>query len=523
MGRIQQAKKNIIFGYIGNLVIIVMYFIQRTVFIGVLGKTLLGVNTLFTDMLSMLSMAELGIGTAMNYSLYKPVARQEYEKIKSYMLLYKKAYRVIAFVIAAVGVALVPFLKYFVKNPEGTTLEELTVYYLIFLFNTVSTYFVAYKYSLVNAQQRNYIQTNITTITRIVSVLAQIIVLLLTENFLYFLLAQAAVELVQKIFVSKYLNRLYPFLLEKDVKKLEKEETDVVVTKTKALMCHKIGDVARLQTDSIIISSFIDVGLNGVVGNYNMVITYVANFVNIIFNSVLSGFGNLVATETKEKQYAVFRVYRFFACWLYGFAAVGFWFLLTPLVCDIWMTLVYGAARADDWMLGQGIVTLILIDFYFKGGRVVLANFKIAAGVFEKDRYLALIQGGVNLVLSIGLVQFIGLPGVYVGTVVSGVMANLIQPLIIYHDCFDKKATGYFADSVKYIAVILGIAAVLLPVKSILPEHMTLVSFIVMAAVITVVYNGLFLLVFHRTDEFTYLWEAAAGKLPVLRKLFRRR
>lgn len=505
MGRIQQAKKNIAFGFVSNFVILFMNFLQRTIFILILGQTLTGVNSLFSGILSMLSMAELGIGSALNYSLYKPVANKDYEKIKSYMLFYKKAYRVIAAVITIIGLALTPFLKYLVKNPGDNTIQELTVYYLIFLFNTVSTYFVAYKYSLVNAEQRNYIQTNITTITKIVTVVVQIVVLLVTRNFLIYLLAQAAVELLQKIFVSRYLNRLYPYLCEKKVQKLEKEETAVIITKTKALMCHKIGDVARLQTDSIIISSFIDVGVNGIVDNYNYVITYVANFVNIIFNSVLSGFGNLVATESKEKQYEVFKVYRFFACWLYGFATVGFWYLLTPLIGNLWLN--------DEWVIGQGIVTLILIDFYFKGGRVVLANFKIAAGVFEKDRYLALIQGGVNLVLSIGLVQVIGLSGIYVGTVVSGLMANVIQPLIVYHDCFERKAISYFTDSLKYLCIIVGITLLLLPVKAAILQEVTFLRFLGMAVVITLVYNGVFWLAFGRSGEFRYLFQVVAGKL----------
>lgn len=504
MGRIQQAKKNIAFGFISNLVILIMNFLQRTIFIYVLGKTLLGVNGLFTGILSMLSMAELGIGTALNYSLYKPVAEHDYEKVKSFMRLYKKAYLAIAGVITLIGLALVPFLKYLVKNPGDLEIRELTVYYLIFLFNTVSTYFVAYKYSLVNAEQRNYIQTNITTITKIASFTVQIIVLLVSRSFLCYLLAQAAVELLQKIFVSRYLNRLYPYLRDKNVKKLAKEETDVVVNKTKALMCHKIGDVARLQTDSIIIAALIDVEVNGIMDNYNYIITYVANFVNIIFNSVLSGFGNLVATESKEKQYEVFRVYRFFACWLYGFTAVGFWYLLSPLIGDLWLT--------RDWTVGQGIVTLILIDFYFKGGRVILNNFKIAAGAFEKDRYLALIQGAVNLILSIALVQVIGLAGVYVGTVFSGVMSNVIQPFIVYHDCFERRVRGYFADALKYILVITGIGALLWPLWQILSQEVTYLTFLAMAAAITIVYNGMFFLIFHRTAEFQYLLGALKGK-----------
>ena len=504
MGRVRQAGKNIFFGYISNFIILFMGFLQRHVFIMVLGRTLLGVNGLYTDILSMLSLAELGIGSALNYSLYKPVAEGNLEKIKSYMRLYRKAYLTIAGVITVIGLAITPFLPYLLKERGGISVRQLTVYYLIFLFNTVSTYFVAYKYSLANAQQRNYIQTNIATITKIVTVFAQIIILFLTKNFLLYLLTQAAVELVQKIFVSLYFNRLYPYLQDKKAAKLSKEETDVVVTKTKALMFHKIGDVARLSTDSVIITYFMNVDWVGIVGNYTMIITYAVNFISVIFNSVISGFGNLVATEAKEKQYAMFRVYRFFACWLYGFAAVGFWLLLTPLVTGIWLD--------ESWKLGQTVLTLILVDLYFKGGRTVLVNFKIAAGVFVQDKYLSLLQGGVNLVLSIIGIRYIGLAGVYVGTVVSGVMANVIQPVIIYRDCFGKNVWNYFRDSVKYMVVIVGVVLVMIPLKQFVMAQVSLVTFILMAVVITVFYNAAFVLVFRKTDEFGYLWTLVKGK-----------
>lgn len=513
MGRVRQAGKNIFFGYISNIIIMVMGFLQRTVFIMVLDKTLLGVNSLYTDILSVLSLAELGIGSALNYSLYKPVAGNDREKIKSYMQLYKRAYLAIAGIIAVVGVVLIPFLPYLIKDSKGITDRELILYYLIFLFNTVSTYFVAYKYSLANAQQRGYIQTNIASVTKIITVLFQIVMLLATKNFLLFLLTQSAVELVQKIFVSIYFNKLYPYLRERNVRKLEKEETDIVVTKTKALMFHKIGDVARMSTDSIIITYFMDVGWVGIVGNYTLIITYAVNFIGVIFNSVISGFGNLVATESEEKQYAMFKVYRFAACWLYGFAAVGFWLLLTPLITGIWLN--------ESWGLGQTVLTLMLVDFYLKGGRTVLVNFKIAAGVFEQDKYLSLFQGAVNLVLSIIGIQYIGLAGVYVGTVISGVLANLIQPVIVYRDCFARKAWPYFKDSAKFIGVIVGIVVVMIPVKAYIMAQVNIVTFIGMAVLISIVYNLTFFLLFKRTQEFEYLWNLTAGRVPFLKKMRR--
>lgn len=504
MGRVKYAAKNIAFGWIGNIVTLLLGAILRQIFIERLGDTLLGVNDYFTTILTVLSLAELGIGTAFNYSLYGPVARNDIEKVKSYMLLYKKAYRTIACVIITIGIVLAPFLKFLIKDPGSNTWRDLTIYYFIFLFNTVSTYFVAYKYSLVNAQQKNYIQTNIMTVSKAVTVSLQIAGLCIFSNFYLYLLTSAAVELIQKIFVSCYLNRLYPYLKEKKVEKLSREEVEGIGKQTKALIFHKVGDMARLQTDSAVIAAFIDVTTVGFVGTYNYVISSVSNFVNIIFNSVLSSFGNLIATESEEKQYLMFRVYKFLACWIYGLSAIGFYMLLTPLV-----TLWVGAER----ILPDIVIGCIMTDYYFKGERIVLSNYKTAAGVFEQDKYLALIQGAVNLVISIALVQKIGLTGIYIGTIISGLIANITKPFIIYKVCFHKNAAVYFWDSFKYIGVNIIALLLVIWIKRTVMTAVTIPLFGVMIILITLVFNGLFLLAFGRCEEFKYVWRLIRGKM----------
>ena len=327
----------------------------------------------------------------------------------------------------------------------------------------------------------------------------QLIVLVVTSNFLLYLLTAAAVELLQKIWANNYLNKRYPYLLDKDVIPLGKEETKDIWDKTKALLCLKIGDIARLQTDSIIISSFIQVAIVGIVDNYNMVINSVQNFVLVIFNSAISSFGNLIATESKQKQYELFKIYRFVANWIYGLSAIGFYVLLTPLVVDLWL--------GEKWLLSANIVALIVIDYYFKGDRVVMMNFRTAAGVFEQDKFLPLIQGGVNLVISIVLVQRIGLIGVYVGTVVSGLIANISRPPIVYRVCFERKSKEYFIDTVKYLLVMAVILGIVLPLSNILLHEVTLVSFVLTGVMIVVVYNVIFLLAFCKTGEFRYMYD----------------
>ena len=505
MGRVNSATRNIKFGYIGQIATALVSFILRKLFIIYLDETLLGVNSLYGNVLSILNMAELGIGTALNFSLYGPVARGEKEKIKSYMQLYRKAYYIIAMVVAAIGLLLTPFLEFLVKNPGNITTRELYLYYFIFLFNTVSSYFVAYKYSLVNAEQKNYIQTNVITITKIITVSIQMIVVVVTRNFFLFLITDAVVQLIQKIFVSRFLDNMYPYLKDKNVEKLSKAESDEVWSKTKALVFHKVGDVARLQTDALIISSLIEVAMAGVVDNYNMVISTVSNFVNIIFNSVISSFGNLIATESKEKQFGMFKVYRFFASWIYGFSCVGFMVLLTPLV-RIWL--------GDDWILVPAAVYCILIDYYFKGDRIVLSNYKTAAGVFEQDKYLALIQGAVNLILSIWLVQTpLGITGVYIGTIVSGLIANITKPVIIYKACFDMSAGSYFVDSCKYLASLIFVLVVCNYISSIILVNLNIGTFLLMAVIITVIFNGVYVVLYGRTEEFKYLTGKVKEKL----------
>ena len=154
MGRIENAVRNILFGTLGNFASIILGFVSRTFLINILGVNYLGINGLYTNVLSVLSLAELGIGTAISYSLYKPVADKDIEKIKILMQLYKQVYRIIAIIILVLGLLIIPFLKYIIKNPGDITHNQLYIFYLIFLFNTVSTYFVSYKYSLSNAEQK---------------------------------------------------------------------------------------------------------------------------------------------------------------------------------------------------------------------------------------------------------------------------------------------------------------------------------------------------------------------------------
>lgn len=496
MGRIDNAARNIFFGYIGNILTTILGFISRTVFIYILGTTYLGINGLYSNILSVLSLADLGMGTAINYSLYRPVAEKDYEKIKSLMYLYKRAYMIIAFIIAMMGLTFAPFLRYFIKNPGNIGINELTIYYLIFLFNTVSTYFVAYKYSLINAEQKGYIQTNIHTITKGIVVIVQIVILVVFKSFLLYLLTDAIIALIQKIYINIYLNKLYPYLLDKEIIKLSKDETTPIKRNIKALIYHKIGDVSGQQTDNILISSFVNVSTVGTISNYTLIITSVTQFIDIIFNSLISSFGNLIATEGIDKQYKLFKIYRFAGFWLYGFASIAFSILLSPFI-ELWI--------GSNMIISSIVINLIILDYYFKGHRVVVNNFKIAAGIFDEDKYLAFIRGIANLIISLIMVNKIGLPGIYIGTVLSGLIPSLIRPKIIYDKIFRISAKEYYKDSITYLVILLIPFIILEIIKYYTLESITIFNFIGMVLLVAIIPNVVFIILLRKREEFKYL------------------
>ena len=198
--------------------------------------------------------------------------------------------------------SLLPFLQYIVKGADSVTLRELRLYYLIFLFNTVVGYFVTYKYSVVNASQKNYIVTNIDMVVHSATVIFQIISLLVFRDFLIYLITQSLCLLLSRVFISLYLNRRVPILRVHCEEKLSREEKLPIFNNVRGLMVHQLSAIAVNSTDNIIISSFESMGvvMVGLVSNYNLIIKSVIDFVNILFSSVTAGLGNMVASDETE-------------------------------------------------------------------------------------------------------------------------------------------------------------------------------------------------------------------------------
>ena len=500
--RIEYTKRNIVYNYAAGIIATVLSFISRSVFLRVLSVEYLGVNGLFTEVLGVLSFAELGIGTALNYALYKPVAENDREKIKSLMRFYKTAYYIIAGVIAALGLALLPFLDLIVKDPGN--IGDIRGYYLLFLFNTVISYFVSYKFSLTNAEQKNYLVTKYDAAISILTMIAQMITLLIFRSFFVYLLTASAVGLLRVVFLSRYLNRLYPYLKDGKAQTLSKEELAPIKRNIGALIWHKLGDISVHQTDNIIISTMINVTTVGLLSNYSLIVSRVTAAVGLIFNSAMPSLGNLVAMEGREKSFFVFRVYNFISFWIYGLVSIAFLYLLTPTIC-IWL----GA----DKIIDEVTVALISVNFYFMGQRIAFINYKTAFGVFEDDRFVALIASVMNLVVSIAAARVMGMKGVFVGTVLTGLFQSISRPIIAYNRITGDLTKNYFKVWIKYL---LSVALAFLAVKALdalLLLQMTLPHYVIRLLMVALIPNMVFYLLYRKTQEFRYAFQLIKEKV----------
>jgi O-antigen/teichoic acid export membrane protein len=494
--RIQNSLKNMSFGLFGQIVISLISFIVRTIFIKILGIEYLGLNGLFTSILVMLSVANLGFDSAIIYSLYKPLAVKDNTKIKALMNLYKYAYRIVGIVVLVLGLLLIPFLPLIIG--KEIEIENIYIIYLIFLLNSVTSYFVIYKKSIIIADQKKYIISKIHTIATIILYLVQILQLLLMGNYLLYLITQIIFNFGENLYIANKVNNLYPFLKEKTNTKLSDEEKKSFFENLYALMLYKISGVVISGTDNIIISIFVGIHFVGLYSNYLLILGTITMMLSFIFSSLTASVGNLIVSEDVGKKYLIYRVIHFSNFWMYGICSVSLWALINPFI-SLWI--------GEQFLLNKFEVLAIIINFYTGGMQSASSIYRETTGLFKKGKYRPLFAAVINIGVSIVLAMHIGLAGVLFGTIISRLCTYFwYDPYLIFKYIFNKGIKIYFA---KY-----AIYATLVIVCSVITEYIVrniyfenILMFILSCLICLLISNILFLLFFRKSEELNYLVE----------------
>lgn len=497
MARTQNTIRNVLAAMMGQLGGVLVNLLARVFFLHYLNQTYLGLNGLFTNVLTMLSLVELGVGPAMAYSLYKPLADGDTERIKSHMAFYKKAYVTIGLVIAALGLAFLPFYTVFMD--EVPDIPHLNIIYLLFVANTVVSYFYSYKRSLIVCDQKKYIETAVHYGAYFILNVVQIIFLAITKSYVLFLVLQVISTWAENFLLARKADKLYPFLKDKDVKPMAKEDSQVIFRNVAAMSMHKIGAVVVNSTDNILISKLIGLATAGLYANYYTIIHPLQTITNQIFESIVASVGNLSATvkggdvgRLKETFNDVF----FLAFWIFTFCAACLYNLLPPFIEFLWL-------RNKGWLLDNGTLIVLVINFYLYGMRRPVLTFRDASGAFWNDRFKPIFESIINLLASIVLAHRFGLMGIFLGTLVSTVTTSLwVEPLVLYRNVFFMPLRDYFLRFAGYTAVGVVICAVTTWLCKLVGY--SLLSLIPRAVICVLVPNLLLILVFHRTKEFQY-------------------
>lgn len=494
MSRTENAMKNMFSGFIGNIRGLILNFISRTVFIYVLGSTYLGISGLYSSILSVLSLTELGFGSALTFAMYRPVAENDEERILKLLDFYRTVHRIVALIVTTLGLAILPFLQHIVKGGDHLSLFELRLYFLIYLANSVVSYFVSYKYCYLYAQQKGYITTNIDTVVSIIITVTQILVLVITKSFLVYLVTQTALSIVSKFGIAYYLNTQFPILKKKSNLRLSKEEKKPIYKEVRGLMVHNFSGMAVTSTDNIIIASLSGLGIAavGFVSNYNLIITSVLGFVSVIFNSMTAGFGNLVATNDEENYHRVFTEANFLNFWIYGFCAIAFFVLIPPFI-TLWI--------GEQYLIDRACLLLMVVDSYLNGQCSVYINARCAKGNFGKDKWNAFCQAMVNLIVSVVAANYFGLLGVYIGTVCSRLVL-VVRPIQTYPFLFGRSSKTYYKDFTLYSLVVLVAGFVTYSLAEMVLTKITVIRFVGAMAIVTVLPNLVFFLCFCKTKRF---------------------
>ena len=507
--RTEYSARNTTVALFARAFAILMGFAARVVFTHTLSEDYVGINGLFTDILSVLALSELGVGTAITYALYRPVAEHDIAKQKSLMRLYRQFYMGVAAFVLVAGLCLIPFLPVLIKGQPNV--DHLILIYLMYLCSSVLSYVGIYRRTLIDAHQMSYIGVVYQTGSWAIQNILQIVVLILTHNFILYLAVLIVCMIGHNICITRKANRMYPYLKEKDIAPLSAEEKEGILRNIKAMLMHKVGNVVVNNTDNLLLSALVGTVAVGCYSNYFLIIGSVKQVLEQMFQGMMASVGNMNVSESKEQIRRIFAAAFFMGQWLYGLVAICMY---------MGIDLFIGESFGHQYVFAEQITLVLCLNFYLNGMRQATIIFRDSMGLFRYDRYKAIAEALINLIVSLALGHFLGTIGVFLGTMVSTVTTSLwVEPYMLYKHRLETSCIPYFAKYACYAGVtfLLWWLEGMLCARVFAELSNPWILCVLRVLVCFVITNAAYLLLFCRTAEFGLLWEKAV--LLLRRKL----
>ena len=492
MSRTENASRNIFWGVFNKVVSLGLPFATRTVMIYTMGMQYVGLGSLFSSILQVLSFAELGIGSALVFSMYKPMAEGDDDKVCALLNFYRNAYRIIGSIILLFGLVMMPFLENLIAGdlPEGVNLQAL---FSIYLINNILGYFLfAYKQSLFTASQRMDIISRIGMGLQLLSNVCQIVVLVLLRNYYLYVIVIPVITCLNNLCIGVLTDKYYPQY--KCRGNLEKKELKVIEKKVGGMVFQKIGGIVLSSVDTIVISAFL--GLTTLA----YIITSIFGFLTVIMQSIIAGVGNSVATETTNKNYNDFKKFNFIYIWIVAWCTTCLLCLYQPFM-RLWV--------GKENMFEYGMVVLFALYFYVHKWCDMLYVYQEACGIWWETKFVSLVAAIVNLIVNIILVKVIGLPGILISTIVAVVFIyDTGYSKVLFNTYFRTIQGGlkeYWARQIIYLLSTLFASTVTVIICSFIKIPSSLLKIIINGVICAVIPNLIFILIWRNLPEFDYV------------------
>ena len=512
--RTSNVIRNVWTGLVCQLLILIFSFANRTIFIKMLGNDYLSINGLFSNILNMISFVELGFGTALIYMLYKPVADNNIEKTQSIIKFYKKTYTLIGTVMFFIGILVIPFMNLIIKEPPAIK-ENLYIIYILYLTNTCIGYFFFHKTAIINANQQNYIVTIYNQIGKLIQSLLQIGFLILTKEYILYLLIQLVMTITSNILISIKANKMYPYLKEKNVISLTKEEKNTIISKVKSLVFYRISPAILNGTDNLIMSSYIGLSSVGIYSNYYLITNYILLFLNQITSAFETSVGNLNVKEKEEQKENVFYKIVYICFLLYGIVCILLMATINDFI-NIWL--------GKEYVFSGFIVFTIVLYLYIDGLHFPSYSYRTTAALFDKAKMMPLIEVVLNIVVSIVLAKYIGISGVFLGTSISKILTFFwSDPKLLYKYLFKSHNLKlYYQKYFYYLFITLITGGLMYKLSILFPVSNYLTWFIrsCIMCILTILIFYLFTFKMSECQEIKYIIKESIKKIKL--KIFQK-
>ncbi len=487
--RTRNAGKNMISALFNRFCIIILTFMGRKFFIRYIGIEYLGISGLFSNILTLLSMADLGLGTAMNVSLYKPIAMQDTKKLSALMNYYRYLYFIIAISVTIIGLGLIPILPYIVNLNEN--IPYLYIYYIILVLKNTFSYLFIYKQSILSADQKSYLVSKLDIFINIIRVTAQIVSVLFFKSYMIYIVIDLISIIVHNIAASHIADKHYPFLKEKE--KLSKGEKRILFENMYSAFLYKISGSILSGTDNILISIIVGTIAVGLYSNYYTIIFNLETIVMLLFNSLTAGIGNLVTTSSFKKRYTTFQTMQMVGNWMGAFISICLLYLMQDFIV-LWLN--------REMLMDSYVLIAIVINMYYTICMRPVWTFREGTGMYRQIRYIIFLTAMINVFLSIMMGRIWGVAGILIATSIAKfVTCFWYEPMVLFKNFFGINPRKYYFEY--FINVLMTMCCALVcyfPISLI--KSVSILSWVCKSTICVFIVNTLYLARYYKTTEF---------------------